>query len=178
MKNFDCKKLLTLCTILLLACTGNPSKEEKVEYITDVQTVMNNWHNAAAEADFDRYFGYFADSTSIFMGTDATERWTVSEFKAYSKPFFDRGKAWSFTPVSRHVNISKNGKTAWFDEELSTPNLGPSRGIGVLVLVNNEWKIVHYNLTVPIPNPIMDDVKNQIEEELKNNEKFKIKDRY
>ena len=65
--------------------------------------------------------------------------------------------------------ISENGKTAWFDEELSTPNLGPSRGTGVLVLKENEWKIAHYNLTVPIPNAIMDAVKNQIEKELEKN---------
>lgn len=137
--------------------------------ISDVKAVVDDWHNAAAEADFERYFGHFADSSSIFMGTDATERWNVTEFKAYSKPYFDRGTAWNFTPLTRHVYISENGKTAWFDEELSTPNLGPSRGTGVLVLKNEVWKIAHYNLTVPIPNPIMGDVKKQIEEELNKN---------
>lgn len=163
MKNFDCKKLLSLCMFMTLAYACMPTQEEKVEYKMDVQTVMNDWHNAAAEADFDRYFGYFSDTSSIFMGTDATERWTVTEFKAYSKPYFDRGRAWNFTPLNRHVSISENGETAWFDEELSTPNLGPSRGTGVLVLVDGEWKIAHYSLTVPIPNSIVDDVVNQIE---------------
>lgn len=131
-----------------------------------INKVMDDWHKAAAEADFDRYFGYFADSTSIFMGTDDTERWDVAQFKAFSKPFFDRGRAWSFTPHSRNVMISEDGNTAWFDEKLDTPNLGPSRGTGVLVLKGKEWKIAHYNLTVPIPNDIMDSVKTQIEEVL------------
>ena len=90
------------------------------------------------------------------MGTDATERWDIAEFKAYSKPHFDRGRAWNFTPVVRHVYISEEGKTAWFDEELDTPNLGPSRGTGTLVLKDGIWKLAHYNLTVPIPNAIMD----------------------
>tara|TARA_Y100001954_G_C15716783_1_gene556060 strand:- start:251 stop:733 length:483 start_codon:yes stop_codon:yes gene_type:complete len=133
-----------------------------------VHTVMNDWHEAAAEADFDRYFGYFADSTSIFMGTDDTERWNVAEFKAFSKPYFDRGRAWSFTPHSRFVYVSEDGKTAWFDEKLDTPNLGPSRGTGVLVLKDGKWKIAHYNLSVPIPNAIMDSVKTQIEHELES----------
>lgn len=157
MKNFYTVLLL----IPVLACT--PTQEQNPSNEADVHAVMNDWHNAAAEADFDRYFGHFSDSSSVFMGTDATERWTVSEFKAYSKPHFDRGRAWSFTPHNRHVYISENGKTAWFDEELSTPNLGPSRGTGVLVMVDNTWKIAHYNLTVPIPNSIVDDVVTQIE---------------
>lgn len=166
MEKIHCKNILFLCIILLSGIACSTTEEEKGAHIVDVQEVMNDWHNAAAEADFDRYFGHFADSTSIFMGTDETERWTVSEFKAYSKPHFDRGRAWKFTPLNRHVYIAENGKTAWFDENLSTPNLGPSRGTGTLVLVNNEWKIAHYNLTVPIPNGIMDDVKSQIEKEL------------
>lgn len=169
MKNFDCKKLLSLCIFMTLAYACMPTQQEKIEHKTDVQAVMNDWHNAAAEADFDRYFEYFTDSSAIFMGTDATERWTISEFKTYSKPHFDRGKAWNFIPLSRHVNISANGKTAWFDEELSTPNLGPSRGTGVLVLKENKWKIAHYSLTVPIPNSIVDSVVEQIEEELNKN---------
>lgn len=159
-------KNLYKISLLLLVVGCAPTQEQKPSNKADVQAVMNDWHNAAAEADFDRYFGYFSDSTSIFMGTDATERWTVSEFKAYSKPYFDIGRAWNFTPLNRRVYIAENGKTAWFDEELSTPNLGPSRGTGVLVLVNNEWKIAHYSLTVPIPNSILDGVVDQIEEEL------------
>ena len=152
--------------IPVLAC--NSPQEKPVNTTADIQEVLNDWHNAAAEADFDRYFGYFADSTSIFMGTDATERWNVTEFKAYSEPVFARGRGCNFTPINRFVNIAENGKTAWFDEELSTPNLGPSRGTGVLILVNGNWKIAHYSLTVPIPNSIINDVKNQIEETLKS----------
>jgi len=170
MEKFDCKKWILLCVVSCFVSACTVTEQEKTDYKVDVQAVMNDWHNAAAEADFDRYFGYFADSSSIFMGTDATERWNVSEFKSYSKPFFDRGRAWNFTPLNRHVYISENGETAWFDEELSTPNLGPSRGTGILVLINNEWKIVHYNLTVPIPNAILDTVKEMIETEQKTSD--------
>lgn len=158
--------LLVVFSAVIFSCTSTPNPQQKVQYKAEVQAVLNDWHNAAAEADFDRYFGYFADSSSIFMGTDATERWNLVEFKEYSEPVFARGRAWNFTPVTRFVNIANDGQTAWFDEELSTPNLGPSRGTGVLVLKDGNWKIAHYSLTVPIPNSIMNDVKNQIEQAL------------
>lgn len=129
-----------------------------------VDEVLDDWHDAAAQADFERYFDHFKDDQSIFMGTDATERWTVAEFKPWSKPYFDRGRAWEFTPVDRWVYYSEDGKTAWFDETLETPHMGPCRGSGVLSLTDEGWKITHYNLTVPIPNAILDDVVEQIAE--------------
>lgn len=158
MKQFYTLTLLLMLPVLALA------------QVEEVNKVMDDWHNAAAEADFDRYFGHFADEGSIFMGTDATERWDVEQFKAYAKRPFERGRAWNFTPVKRHVMFDEDGNTAWFDEELDTPNLGPCRGTGVLVKKDGVWKIAHYSLTVPIPNSIMDSVKDQIEKAL-NNEK-------
>ncbi len=155
---------IILC--LIMGCSPSLTPEMAKQHVKEINLVMDDWHNAAGEADFDRYFDHFADENSIFMGTDATERWDIAEFKAYSKPHFDRGRAWNFTPVVRHVYISEEGKTAWFDEELDTPNLGPSRGTGTLVFKEGEWKLAHYNLTVPIPNVIMNDVKTQIEQAL------------
>jgi hypothetical protein len=29
---------------------------------------------------------------------------------SFAKPFFDRGKAWSFTAVERHIYFDKSGK--------------------------------------------------------------------
>jgi hypothetical protein len=133
---------------------------------SEIHTVLDDWHKAAAEADFDRYFSHFTGDSAIFMGTDATERWTVAEFKPWSKPYFDRGSAWNFTPVERYVYFSDDGRVAWFDEELDTPNLGPARGTGVLVRDSSEWKIAHYNLSIPIPNAIADTVVKQVEKAL------------
>lgn len=131
-----------------------------------VDSVLNDWHRAAAEADFERYFGYFAHDSAIFIGTDATERWTIAQFKPWARPYFERGRAWSFTPEQRVVYLSEEGTTAWFDEELATPNLGPSRGSGVLQLTPQGWRIVHYNLAVPIPNEIVDRVVDQVDSAL------------
>ncbi|MTI87717.1 MAG: DUF4440 domain-containing protein [Balneolaceae bacterium] len=166
--------LVLLMGVMLYACAAPEQQPiDKASEQSKVNTLLDDWHNAAAEGDFDRYFNHFENDSSIFMGTDATERWTVSEFKPWSKPYFeDDGVAWDFTPVFRKVYISDSGETAWFDEELDTPNLGPSRGSGVLVK-NSEgtWKIAHYNLTIPIPNAIVSDVKDQIEEVLSAEEK-------
>lgn len=126
-----------------------------------VAAVIDDWHAAAAAADEERYFGHMADG-AVFLGTDATERWTKAEFRAYAHPHFAKGKAWSFRSVRRSVSFSTDGRIAWFDEDLDTPNLGPSRGSGVLVQTDGGWKIAQYNLSVPIPNAVFDDVKKII----------------
>ena len=135
-----------------------PYRDEKA-----VEAALDGWHAAAAAADETRYFDRFAPE-GVFLGTDATERWTVEEFRRYAHPHFARGKAWSFRAVSRHVAMSENGAVAWFDETLDTPNLGPARGSGVLVKTAGEWKIAQYNLSIPIPNELAKDFKRRIEE--------------
>jgi ketosteroid isomerase-like protein len=152
--------------IVLLMVMGCEQQNDPVKAKSEVNTVLDDWHEAAAAADFNRYFNHFSGDSAIFMGTDATERWTVTEFKAYAKPYFDDSDAWNFTPVQRHVYISDAGETAWFDEKLGTPNLGPARGTGVLIHQDTTWKIAHYNLSIPIPNAIADTVVKQVERAL------------
>ena len=57
-----------------------------------VSAVLDDWHAAAAAADEERYFRHFAPN-AVFLGTDATHRWTVEEFRRYAHPFFAKGKA-------------------------------------------------------------------------------------
>lgn len=113
-----------------------------------IETVLNDWHKAAGEANFDTYFGLMSPD-AVFIGTDATEYWEGEAFKAFAKPYFDRGKAWNFTPLERHVYV--NGNLAWFDELLET-QMGICRGSGVLKNVNGVWKIAHYVLSIAVPN--------------------------
>jgi ketosteroid isomerase-like protein len=126
-----------------------------------VAAAIDDWHQAAAAADEQRYFGHFAPD-GVFMGTDATERWTVAQFRVWAKPHFDKKKAWNFKAHDRHVAFSADGATAWFDELLDTPNLGPCRGSGVVVKIGNDWKIAQYNLSIPIPNALADAVVKEI----------------
>lgn len=146
--------------LVLLSVGTTPEKE--------VGLMLDAWHDAAARADENAYFAHFADADSIFMGTDATERWTATEFRAWAKPYFDRGRAWAFKVVERHTYLSPDESIAWFDEVLDTPNMGPCRGSGVAVRRDGVWKVAHYNLTLPVPNAILDKVVEMVAEELKN----------
>ncbi len=123
-----------------------------------IAIVLDDFHAAAASADEARYFGHFADE-GVFLGTDATERWTVPAFRAYAHPHFEKGKAWAFKAARRAIEVDAAGTVAWFDEDLVTPNLGPARGSGVLVLRAGSWKIAQYNLAIVIPNDRFKDVK-------------------
>lgn len=115
-----------------------------------IDQLIDSWHKAAAEANYTDYFQFMADHF-IFMGTDPTERWNKEDFGAFCKPYFDQGKGWDFRKIERHIEISKDGKVAWFDEKITTW-MRDCRGSGVLIKVGKEWKITQYNLAVLIEN--------------------------
>jgi ketosteroid isomerase-like protein len=127
-----------------------------------IASILDDWHQAAAQADETRYFSHFAEG-AVYLGTDGSERWTKAAFQVWAHPHFQRGKAWNFRATRRAITLAADGRTAWFDEDLATPNLGPCRGSGVLTRHKDRWLIQQYNLSVPIPNALMDAVKTQIE---------------
>ena len=149
-------RILAIC--LLAFARSQASAQTPAQQIA---AVLDDWHQAASVADEARYFGHFAPN-GVFMGTDATERWTVTEFREWAKARFKQKSAWSFTARNRHIEFSVDRKTAWFDEMLNTPNLGVCRGSGVVVLLGGKWKIAQYNLSVPIPNAMVDGIVKQI----------------
>ncbi len=115
-----------------------------------IDFLLNNWHKAAAAGDETVFFESM-DSSCIYLGTDKTEYWTKQEFEAWSKKFFDKDKAWDFTPYDRHIYFSADKKYAWFDELLKTW-MGVCRGSGVVMLIDGEYKLLQYNLAVTISN--------------------------
>jgi hypothetical protein len=120
-----------------------------------INTFLDAWHKAAAETNSGVYFGSMTED-AIFIGTDATEVWLKKDFETWSKPYFDKGKAWDFTAISRNIYFGEKGKMAWFDENLDTW-MGVCRGSGVLTLTKKGWKIKHYVLSVTIDNDLTDD---------------------
>lgn len=134
-------------TALLLLCSYFCQAQSEETAITQL---LNNWHKAAAEADFDNYFDKMTKD-AVFIGTDATENWSKKDFMTYAKPFFDAGKAWDFTALERHIFFNKAKDIAWFDELLDT-QMKICRGSGVLVKAKGSWKIQHYVLSMTIPN--------------------------
>ncbi len=146
------KKLLLFIVFPFFVTSIKAQDNLKVQ----INATLDAWHKAAAEANYKNYFDALTDD-AIFIGTDASENWSKSAFQAYAKPYFDKGKAWGFTALERHIYFSEDKKTAWFDELLDT-QMKICRGSGVLVLLKGKWKIKHYVLSMTIPNDNSDDV--------------------
>lgn len=157
------QKLRFLGTVMLLSTvvTFHIQAQSMSKNEVHIAQTLDAFHKAASEADFDQYFSLFAEN-GIFLGTDATERWDVAAFKAFAKPYFDKGQGWTYTSTERHIYISDDGQTAWFDERLENASLGECRGSGVLILLEGSWKVSQYNLTVPVPNELVMDLVQKI----------------
>jgi hypothetical protein len=128
-----------------------------------IDLVLNTLHQAASDGDGGVYFGLFAEE-AIFMGTDATERWSVDQFKAFAEPYFSEGRGWTYAMTERHIYVAADGQTAWFDEMLWNDTYGTCRGSGVLIPVEGEWKFIQYNLSIPMPNDLTRDFTAKIKE--------------
>jgi len=139
-----------------LSCCNQTNKVLQKELVNEkvlsdkAETTINAWHLAASKADFEAYFDLMT-SDGVFIGTDATENWQNDAFKSFSKPYFDTGKAWHFTPMERNIYVDKEQNTIWFDELLNT-QMGICRGSGIMKLEDDQWKIRHYVLSIAIPN--------------------------
>ena len=140
-------KNIVLIIILFLTQTNWAIEEPDV--------LLNGLHLDAHKGNFESYFDRYSPD-AVFLGTDKTERWNIEEFKAYAKPAFLDGHGWTYLVIER--NWEGNGNIRWFDEILLNEKLGHCRGTGVVELVNGEWKISHYALTMLVPNSIAAEV--------------------
>lgn len=147
--NYSQMKKISL--LLVLVSTVLFAQDDKK---TQIIKSLDDWHAAAGTADFDTYFELMT-SDAVFIGTDATENWQRDEFMSFSKPYFDKGKAWNFTAVERNIYIDDTADIAWFDELLDT-QMKICRGSGVLKKVEGEWKVAHYVLSIAVPNDLVD----------------------
>lgn len=148
-----------LSTILAFA----PAVADDAGEVAKIEAVLDDFHAAASDADEERYFGHLAES-GVFLGTDATERWTKEEFRGYAHPHFAKGVGWTYHSTSRHVTVAADGRTAWFDELLHNAKYGECRGSGILQRYGEGWKIEQYNLTIPMPNELAGDFVARIRE--------------
>jgi hypothetical protein len=149
------KVYIVIVLFFLFSCKAE-KKNNTIEEKQQIEIVLNSWHKAVANYDFDTYFSYMTDN-AVFIGTDASEYWKLEDFKTFCKPYFDKKKTWNFKPIKRNVYLDSLHLTAWFDEILDT-KLGVCRGSGVLLNNGKEWKIAHYVLSLTIPNENIDKV--------------------
>lgn len=171
---------LTLtCTLLIASCVNKETKiggkvtftvdpKEEAELMTNsdlINQLLDSLNIAAAQADYKKYFGYYA-SAATFNGTDATENWDKQSFMVWAKPYFDKKNTWNFKSVKRNLHFGKHDDIAWFDELLST-QMKICRGSGVVVKQQGKWKIQQYVLSMTVPNTQLDKViKLKLEEDL------------
>ena len=144
--------------IVLLSAYLSTAEDYKND---EINALLDGLHQDAHEGNFQSYFDRYT-SDAIFLGTDKTERWSIEEFKAYAKPAFADGNGWTYSVVER--NWEGVGDTRWFDEILFNEKLGHCRGTGVVQLIEGEWKILHYALTMLVPNEIAAEVGAQTQE--------------
>ena len=127
----------------------------------NIAKVLNSFHQAAANAEAKPYFDLLSED-AIFLGTDASERWSKEQFKEFVVPYFSKGTGWLYTPKQRNISVLKKGQVAFFDELLSSEIYGTCRGTGVLINTEQGWKISQYNLSIPMPNGLAKALVQQI----------------
>lgn len=138
---------LTLAALAALTIQAAPSPE------AEVAAVLDRLNAASTAADGDAYFALFAPDAR-FVGTDATEHWTLQQFRAYAGPVFARGRGWSYPATERTITIAPIDCRciAWFEEKLTNASYGETRGSGVLRRTDDGWRIEQYVLSFAVPN--------------------------
>lgn len=134
-------------TVLLFcsACVGSHEQDSP-----SVAAFLDAWHEAAAQADGEGYFGRIAED-GVFLGTDPNERWVKADFQsAFASYFQDKESAWIYVPGRREIVVE--AQHAWFDEDLASASYGKVRGSGVLRRKGGTWEVVQYNLHFTVPN--------------------------
>jgi hypothetical protein len=134
---------------------------------SDIDKVLDTFHQAAGDADQKIYLDLL-DEQAVFLGTDGQERWTKKQFTEFVTPYFSQGQGWRYKSRQRNItliaSVNNSEQLAFFDELLDNSHYGECRGSGVLKLTSDGWRILQYNLSIPVPNTISTDVVSKIKE--------------
>jgi hypothetical protein len=153
------RTLLATCLLLIFASPFAHSAVDDADYKRQIGVFLDQWHDDAAHSR-PSYFDKIAVD-GIYIGTDKTERWTREEFIVWAKKYFATPSAWTLTPVSRHIYVSADKRFIWFDEQLNT-GMGLCQASGVIQNTPRGFKIEHYQLSVAIPNDLVDQIHELI----------------
>jgi hypothetical protein len=143
--------LSLLVPLMLVAEDAQPELDAVAEVIDD-------FHDAAAHGDRDRYLAHLTND-AVFLGTDEWERWPKQPvFDDYVSARFKDGSGWNYKSVDRSIRFSDSKDVAWFDEVVFSETSGRIRGTGVLTRHSGEWKLEHYAMSFLIFNENWDEV--------------------
>ena len=145
-------KRFLAAAFLFLGLIGIARAEADAQLTKQVNAFVDAWHDDAANARMD-YFDKIAPD-GVYIGTDRTELWKRDAFKTWAKKYFERKSAWSFKATRRNVYASSDKSLIWFDELLDTPNMGPCMASGVIRKTAKGFEIVHYQLSMAVPNEV------------------------
>jgi hypothetical protein len=153
------KSLILACALLFTglahAASADPALAKQVNAFVD------SWHDDAAHARM-AYFDKMAPD-GVYIGTDRSELWQRDAFKAWARKYFEgKESAWSFKATRRNVYTSGDGKLIWFDELLDTPNMGHCMASGVIRRTAKGFEILHYQLSMAVPNEVAKQVTELI----------------
>ncbi|HPE35414.1 MAG TPA: nuclear transport factor 2 family protein [Bacteroidales bacterium] len=157
--------LAGLIVVFMLSNCAGP-KEEKVDIdneITEVKKVLDKYRYANENQDMNLIEEIWCDDeTIVSIGTESGERLVgFSEIRKAIQFQFDNFTEVFITPANQLVQISEDGRTAWFSQTMNYnfildgkpyefPHL---RYTGVLMKKNGKWKIVQTHMSVPY-NPL------------------------
>jgi hypothetical protein len=145
------KQLVLACCLFLVSLAVRAQALDESALKQQVNAFVDEWHDDAAHARL-AYFDKMAKD-AVYIGTDKTELWHRDEFKAWAKRFFERKSAWAFKPIRRNVYASADQSTIWFDELLDT-QMGVCMASGVIRKGANGLEIMHYQLSMAVPNEV------------------------
>ncbi|MFZ6673600.1 nuclear transport factor 2 family protein [Undibacterium sp. Xuan67W] len=167
---FIVASLFAMASIAGAAPVAEPalSQAEQPAEIKALHVFLDEWHDDAAHSRL-AYFDKIAKN-GVYIGTDKTERWTRDEFKAWGKVHFERPSAWAFKAINRHIAMSSDKTWFWFDEQLAT-QMGICQASGVVHKTDKGFEIEHYQLSIAVPNPLV----NQLVDSIKKFEADEVK---
>jgi len=156
--------LATTLPLVMSACETTDSRSNAGPEVmgngidhSDIEAVLDAWHHDASIGDLEDYIGLMTEG-AVFMGTDANERWTRKEFREFAAPHFADGHGWTYHPRNRYIRTNAYGDVAWIDEILDHDSYGVLRGTAVMRQNGDYWRIAHYSLTFLIPNEVVGEV--------------------
>jgi hypothetical protein len=138
-----------------------PATDADAAFRQRVAAFLDEWHDDAAHSRM-RYFDKIAKN-GVYIGTDKSERWTRDDFKQWAKPYFAQPAAWTFHAVKRNIAFSGDKAYVWFDEQLDT-QMGLCQASGVIQNTKEGLRILHYQLSLAIPNPLVEHLQGEIKQ--------------
>jgi hypothetical protein len=145
--------------MLLSACSVLAAEQTDMAFRNEVATFIDGWHDDAAHARI-AYFNKMAPE-GVYIGTDKHEMWQRDAFHVWAKRYFDRGSAWSFKAIKRNIYFSADKHLVWWDEQLIT-EMGICQASGVLRASPEGMAILHYQLSLSVPNEVLNKVQTVI----------------